>query len=1123
MIKKALFLVLLLVICQLGISQLSDDFADGDITNNPVWSGDTANYEVNLSLMMHLNAPAQTDTSYLSTPSSSINNATWEFYIQMDFNPSSSNYAKVYLVSDQANFKNPLNGYFVKIGNTSDEISLYRQDGIVETEIIDGGDGRVGTTQVTSAIQVTRDNLGNWQLLSDTTGGSSYFLEGSTSDNTYNSSSFFGVYSRYTPTRSTKFFYDNFNVSGSGFIDTSPPTIDSLTAVSSTDLDIYFNEPLDLTSSQLTSNYTVNNGIGSPNSAILDLIDPSIVHLNFTTPFSNGITNNLTVTNVSDTTNNSIATTVKPFSYLLLVTPNVGDILINEIFADPNPQVGLPIVEFVELYNSSNASYTLNNWKFINSTTSKTLSSFILTPNNYIILCDINDTLLYQSYGNVIGISSFTALTNGGDSLSLLDNNNNIIDIVNYNITWYKDASKDDGGYTLERINPLHLCSSEDNWIASANTQGGTPGTQNSVFDTVPDTQSPNITGISIVSATQFNLLFNEKMDSTSLANAVYSINGGILVSGVIINNNTRGVTITTNLPLDSSTVYTLTIANANDCSGNLLTPNSYSFGIGKAPLQFEILITELLPDPTPSIGLPEQEYIEVYNNSNKIINLTNCWVKDLSSASLINNDAKIFPGEYAIICDDNYLSDFSPYGKVITVGSLPSLNNAEDEYFLYDADTNLIHSVHYFDTWYQDANKTSGGWSLEMIDPNNPCGEKNNWSASTKWFGGTPASQNSINGINTDFSSPEVVNANAINDSTVIVTFNENTMLGSVTINNSIIIGSIAVVNNKSIQLNLSTHLTHQRLYTVTATGAFDCVGNIANTNNTAEFALPEQGLEGDLIINEVLFNPFTGGNDFVEIYNNSSKYIDLSNWKLANLENDSIDNYKTITIEPYLILPNEFVLLTSNATAVKNDYINATENTFLEVESLPTYSNDKGDVYLLNNNDNVIDYFNYNEDMHFSLLNNYKGVSLERIDYNRSTNDHTNWLSASEDEGFATPGYENSQYLTISSEEEITIGPETFSPNNDGDNDVVNISYNFDEPGFVANIIIYDAKGRLIKNLINNKLLGSKGVFSWDGINNNNEKANIGIYIIYIEAFNLDGNVKSFKKTCVLAGFIE
>ncbi len=43
-----------------------------------------------------------------------------------------------------------------------------------------------------------------------------------------------------------------------------------------------------------------------------------------------------------------------------------------------------------------------------------------------------------------------------------------------------------------------------------------------------------------------------------------------------------------------------------------------------------------------------------------------------------------------------------------------------------------------------------------------------------------------------------------------------------------------------------------------------------------------------GDILINEVLFNPVAGGNDFVEIYNNSSKGILINRLYLASRDND-------------------------------------------------------------------------------------------------------------------------------------------------------------------------------------------------------------------------------------------
>lgn len=1106
-------------------SQFTDNFTDGDITNNPTWIGDTNNYIVNASFQMQLNAPAVADIMYAATPSGSINNAVWEFYVQFNFNPSSTNFAKVYLVADQANLKNPLNGYFVKIGNTADEVSLYRQTGTTETMIIDGVNGRLNTTQVTVSIQVTRDNLGNWQLFSDTLGGTNYFLEGSVLDNSHIASNYFGVVSTFTSTRSTSFFYDNFNVTGTAFVDNVPPIIDSVVVVNATNLDVHFNEPVDLTTSQTLTNYSVDNGIGNPSTATRNGVDSSLVHLTFTTPFSNGQNYILSVTNVEDTASNPITILTEPFTYFVVVNPAKGDVIINEIFADPTPQVTLPIEEFVELYNSSNNVFNLTGWQFINTTTVKILPNFILQPNSYVILCDVSDTALFSPFGNVIGITSFTALTNGGDSLSLLDNNNTILNIVSYSDTWYKDNIKKNGGWTLERINPFAACDNPDNWITSMDPSGGTPGTQNSVFDTTPDIQAPKINSVEHITSSQLQVIFSEAMDSTNLANATYTISGGINVTGVTVATSLLSVLLTINPILDSSTVYTLQIQNATDCSGNALNPNSINFGIGNSPLEFEVIITELFPDPEPSVGLPEHEYLELFNNTNKIINLAGCFISDLSTTAQITS-GKILPGEYIIICSNSVINQFSPFGKVIGLSSLPSLNNDTDKMSLLDPNSKVVHSVTYFDTWYRDDIKKQGGWSLEMIDPNNPCGEADNWIASTKWFGGTPGAQNTAFGSNLDVFAPKLLEANATSDSTIILTFNEILNAPSVlaaiyTINHGILVASAQIIDEKNVRLILSNKLVFQVKYTVTVTGAFDCVGNTIGTSNTAIFALPEQGFKNDLIINEVLFNPFTGGSDFVEIYNNSNKFINLQNWSLANVANDTIANLKSITANPKLLLPGEFVLLTKDANNITMEYLNSKTNTFLQMASLPSYNNGDGTVVLVNNLNMMVDSFYYNEDMHFALLNSVKGVSLERIDYNRPTNDKTNWHSAAEDIGFATPGFENSQFQRANDDGgNITLDPKTFSPNNDGVDDVLTISYNFPSPGFVASIVIYDAKGRLVRNLIKSELLGTQGSFSWDGINEEREKARIGIYIVFVEVFKLDGTTQSFKKPAVLGG---
>jgi hypothetical protein len=100
-----------------------------------------------------------------------------------------------------------------------------------------------------------------------------------------------------------------------------------------------------------------------------------------------------------------------------------------------------------------------------------------------------------------------------------------------------------------------------------------------------------------------------------------------------------------------------------------------------------------------------------------------------------------------------------------------------------------------------------------------------------------------------------------------------------------------------------------------------------------------------------------------------------------------------------------------------------------------------------------------------------------------------------------------------------ELTITPEIFSPDNDGTDDVAVIRYMFPEPGYVANITIYDAGGRPVRYLQHNILTGSEGRMIWDGLGDSNKVLATGIYIVFAEIFDLKGKVRRWKLPIVLA----
>ncbi|MCK4678937.1 MAG: lamin tail domain-containing protein, partial [Bacteroidales bacterium] len=123
--KAIMLLALLLPI--LGLSQIEDDFSDGDLTNNPAWLGDISSFIINSDKQLQLNAE-DAGSRTLIIPSSISDSMEWLFWIRLAFNPSSNNYARVYLASDEADLSGPLNGYYLQFGESGsgDAIELFK-------------------------------------------------------------------------------------------------------------------------------------------------------------------------------------------------------------------------------------------------------------------------------------------------------------------------------------------------------------------------------------------------------------------------------------------------------------------------------------------------------------------------------------------------------------------------------------------------------------------------------------------------------------------------------------------------------------------------------------------------------------------------------------------------------------------------------------------------------------------------------------------------------------------------------------------------------------------------------------------------------------------------------------
>ncbi|GAB4277106.1 MAG: hypothetical protein Kow0068_00040 [Marinilabiliales bacterium] len=1141
-------------------SQITDDFTDGELLNSPTWYLDTGSFEIinpPISGDGSINSSANNDGAVLRSKQN-LSDAVlltqstqafgeWRFSVADGANWSISglNDYKIIIISDDSTRSNLLdgsenfNGYYLRFdGDNADQFNLYKQNGTTSTIILSTSypTSTDGATPVGRTIKVIRTATGDWSVFID----EGFEVEPTTqrgpvvNDNTFSTSSWFGIVTNIgNPSTARVLYFDNLYI-GNIIADTVPPHVINYQIISQNQIDLSFNENIDTTSGQNISNYIIDNSIGSPDSALIDQTTGSLIHLYFSNPLVSGTNYNLTITNISDFDNNVMADTTISFFYYII---SKYDIVINEIMADPNPPVYLPDYEYVELYNTTPYNLTLSNWKITVGSSTKTIPNITIYANDYLILCDdaaIND---FSTYGNVAGISSFPALTNTGATITIKNENDTIISTVTYSDSWYQDPAKDDGGWSLEKIDPLNNCGGISNWKASENLLGGTPGSINSVYASNIDTTAPYVVNVYVRNSMELSVLFSETIIESSINLNNITINNGIgnPVFYTQDSNYEQLYHFQFMNPFTHGTNYQFTINGIYDDCGNTMSSQNISFTYYQAQ-QFDIVINEIMADPTPAIGLPEYEYLELYNRSDYEINLTD-WQIKVGSSSYTLPVCSILPDDYLIITSDDGYSSFQSFGNTISLLGSTTLTNSGNTINLYNELGQLIHSVTYSDTWYKDNYKKEGGWSLEQIDPDNPCTGEDNWIASNSNTGGTPGSINSVFESNPDIVHPYPVRAVLITPDSLKVFFNETidtTTIIDLTsynidngIGNPISIDPVQPDYTKLI-LKLPQTCTAGVIYTLTITDSIsDCSSNlISEIKNSVRFAIPDSAEYNDIIINEVLFNPYPEGVDFVEIYNNSSKVINLSDLRIASRDENTmeIDPVKTIDDEGFLMFPEEYYVLSTDKNIIQNIYYCPDSNAFINISSIPSYNDDEGYVTLTDKWLNIIDEFHYYDDFHFELLKNTEGVSLERIYFDNPTQDRDNWHSAAETVGFATPGYKNSQSSDNNiAEDEITIEPEIFSPDNDGYNDVLSINYNFGKPGYVANINIFDSKGRLIRKLVSNELLATSGTFTWNGITDYDAKANIGIYIIYIEIFDLNGNVKKYKKSCVLAAKLK
>lgn len=552
---------------------------------------------------------------------------------------------------------------------------------------------------------------------------------------------------------------------------------------------------------------------------------------------------------------------------------------------------------------------------------------------------------------------------------------------------------------------------------------------------------------------------------------------------------------------------------------------------ISPAQNRYDILISEFLPDPLPSVGMPETSFIELKNRSGHDFNLHNWKISNGSSTSTFKSDYLLKTDSFLILCPSSATQAFSAFGPTLGLSGFPSLNNDAGDIILSSNSGNIINAIHYDKDWFGNTLKAAGGWSLELIDPASPCSGRWNWAASISSSGGTPGKKNSVFAENPDTESPSLMRSITIDSLNLLLFFDKPMDSSSVMdISNYFISDGIGVPETTSglgpfyetVSLRMQKPLVAGDIYTVTVQGLRDCSGNEISLRNSCKAGVPVKPSAGSIIFNEILFNPTPYGSDYIELFNPGPGIIPCSSLFIAgrDLYGNIKDPVQLVKAERFLF-PGEYLLLTEDPGWVLHNYPLAPASQMLLVSALPSMPDDLGKLSLLNISGEMVDELNYDHHWHSPLLADESGVSLERIRPDPPTSLASNWISASATSGYGTPGYKNSE----SSREEppgtdmISAEPKIFSPDLDGFQDFLFIRYHLPVPGFMGSISIHDVHGRKVRRLVNNILWGTSGSFRWDGLDDNLNLLPMGHYIIYIELFLPDGTVKKQKLVCVLA----
>ncbi len=876
-------------------------------------------------------------------------------------------------------------------------------------------------------------------------------------------------------------------------------------------------------------NFTVED-VGAPAS-----VEPEenndVLLLNFDAPLPGG-SHLLTISAITSVNDWQLPQPAE-FDFFLFDEYEDGDVVINELYYRVAPELRQDSrPQYIELYNPTDKYINIENWHVQRQDqTLRTITDqpTALEPDGYVVVSGdttvFNDMFGARGWIKVENFPEFNLGAGSTDIVNIRTENEELVDRLEYvPINWGGDE------VAIERLSPVAPTSIPENWADSEDPLGGTPGEPNSVE--APD-DPPEVESVVASESDRVRIDFSRAITAESATDFDnYEISDGIGISDIDHNEDVVQLHLAEELQSDVS--YELTLRNLEDMFANQIPEQVFTFSF----VEFEpaderdVVINEFLYRPGGGVT----RFLELYNRSDHSVNLQG-WSIGRGTGTPITlqtGDAPIVlpPDEHIVItADDSWVSEEAE--NVKTVSSIPAFSSLGDAIFIRNEQATTIDTLRYSPNW----GGNQEGRSAERLDPEAASNDPVNWT--TNEDGHTAGFIN--DNYEPDEIPPEQIFSGIKQDETLQVYFDQHIRLDEETETTFSYNGTQLDVlefdrhNADGLILESPGDLPDDQDAILVADNLTDVAGNTTSETSTP-IARPIE--EGNVVINEIMYQPVSDRytdrpdqSEFLEFYNKQPYAISLEGVFIHDEpdRDDETSDINPATTRGKWIPAEDYAVIHGDP---EPEFSNTRLARFFELEdgmhvlradrttlSLPDR---EYEINFADSSRNVIDQVRYHPNWHNENLADVRGRSLERIRPEGESSDGRNWSTTTHNDG-GTPLSQNTLFSdpTEAPEDEgITLDPDPFSPNADGRDETLNISWQLEETDYMMRIRIYDRQGRLVRTLAEGEQAGVEGTITWDGMKDDGTENRVGFYVVLFEAYNsANGGDRTFKETVVLA----